>query len=224
MHELPANDAAAVPLLEVGVALGQSEALGIMAGRCTAAQAAALKRLRDSKTYQRLNPTWRDFCTIYLRMSGAHADNIICAYEQFGESYFEMMRYARISPDSYRDVQPLLKDGALEVEGERIEFAPENAARIRDAVAEARRQARDRRKPGSLDFLLDNLEKRVDQLIQDLRAIAPRAYNETRWRRFRGVLEFLCEQVAGLRAEHQINEVSCQFQNNEACANPKVVR
>ena len=130
--------------------------------------------------YQRLNPTWRDFC---------------------------------ISADSYRDVQPLLKDGALEVEGERIEFAPENAARIRDAVAEARRQARGRRKPGSLDFLLDNLEKRVDQLIQDLRAIAPRAYNETRWRRFRGVLEFLCEQVAELRAEHRINEVSCQFQN-----------
>jgi len=213
MHELPANDAAAVPLLEVGVALGQSEALGTMAGRCTAAQAAALKRLRDSKTYQRLNPTWRDFCTIHLRMSGAHADNIIRAYEQFGESYFEMMRYARISPDSYRDVQPLLKDGALEVEGERIEFAPENAARIRDAVAEARRHARDRRKPGSLDFLLDNLEKRVDQLIQDLRAIAPRAYNETRWRRFRGVLQFLCEQVAELRAEHRINEVSCQFQN-----------
>ena len=74
ISELPA---VAVELLELGSVLGHNQAFGLVAGRCSAAQAASLKRLRDEKKYKQVTEDWRDFCERYLRMSGSQADKII---------------------------------------------------------------------------------------------------------------------------------------------------
>ena len=58
--ELPAEVA---ELLELGSVLGQNQAFGLVAGRCSAAQAASLKRLRDERKYKRVTAQWRDFCS-----------------------------------------------------------------------------------------------------------------------------------------------------------------
>lgn len=66
LGELAAEDAA---LLELGVALGQNHAFGLIAGRCSAAQAEGLRRLREEKLYKRCTEKWNDFCPRYLKMS-----------------------------------------------------------------------------------------------------------------------------------------------------------
>ena len=48
--------------LELGINLGQHHAFGLMAGRCSAAQAQTLKRLREDKLYLQCDPVWREFC------------------------------------------------------------------------------------------------------------------------------------------------------------------
>jgi hypothetical protein len=63
--------------LEVGAALGQTHAFGLVAGRCSAAQAEGLLRLRDEKKYQKIAPTWREFCARYLQMSGGPSDQML---------------------------------------------------------------------------------------------------------------------------------------------------
>jgi hypothetical protein len=45
-------------LLDLGKVLGQSLALGTVAGRCSAAQAAALRQARGEKTHRRFGLTW----------------------------------------------------------------------------------------------------------------------------------------------------------------------
>src|ERR1700736_5077527 len=92
---LPAEIAEA---LEVGVTLGQSRAFGLVAGRCSAAQAEGLQRLRDEKKYLKIAPTWRDFCRRYLNISGTQADRVIHLWQEFGAGYFEIAQLTRVSP------------------------------------------------------------------------------------------------------------------------------
>jgi hypothetical protein len=51
--DLSADTAAAdAALMELGFALGQSHTFGLVAGRCSAAQAQGLRQLRESKLYK----------------------------------------------------------------------------------------------------------------------------------------------------------------------------
>ena len=77
-------------MLDLGVALGKNQAFGLVAGRCSAAQAAMLVRLRQEKKYLLCAPNWREFCTSFLRISGSEADRMIRLWEEFGPEYFEM--------------------------------------------------------------------------------------------------------------------------------------
>jgi len=133
------DDAAAV--LDLGVALGQSQTFSLVAGRCSAAQAATLLRLRQERNYLKCASNWRDFCTKYLKISGSEADKIIRLWEEFGASYFELAQLIRISPEGYRAIEPAVKDGALHHEGESIEFDAENSRKLAEAVTELRSEA-----------------------------------------------------------------------------------
>jgi hypothetical protein len=128
------DDAAA--LLDLGVALGQNQTFSLVAGRCSAAQAATLLRLRQEKKYLRCSANWREFCTYYLKISGSEADRIIRLWEEFGASYFELAQLIRISPEGYRAIEPAVKEGSLHHDGEVIEFDPENTRKLAEAVAE----------------------------------------------------------------------------------------
>jgi hypothetical protein len=154
--ELTADDAA---LLELGVALGQNNAFALVAGRCSAAQAQGLKRLRDERLYRRCAETWNDFCPRYLRISRVEADRTIRQWEEFGPAYFELSQLTRISPETYRAIAPAVKDGALHFNGEQIALEPGNARRVAAAVTEMRRAIP--RKDTSPE---------VNQIVQELKA------------------------------------------------------
>lgn len=128
-------------LLELGVALGQNHAFGLIAGRCSAAQAEGLRRLREEKLFKRCTEKWEDFCPRFLKISRSEADRTIQAWEEFGASYFELTQLTRVSPETYRLVAPAIQDGALHYQGEAIELNPENARKLAAVVAELRRAA-----------------------------------------------------------------------------------
>ena len=168
-------------LLDLGVALGQNQAFGLVAGRCSAAQAATLLRLRQEKKYLHCAANWREFCSKYLKISGSEADRIIRLWEEFGATYFELAQLIRISPEGYRAIQPAVKDGALHHDGEAIEFDAENSRKLAAAAAQLRGAAagkeprrrrapnatrRPRRRTGCLEFQIAKAQRRELDPVQ----------------------------------------------------------
>src|SRR4051794_11776761 len=98
--------------LETGMLLGQNQAFGLIAGRCSAAQAGAIRRLRNEKLYRSVTAKWGDFCATHLKMSKRNADLIIALFDEFGPTYFEVSQITRMSPETYRAIQPSIQDGA----------------------------------------------------------------------------------------------------------------
>ena len=111
----------------------------MIAGRCTAAQAAGIRRLRNEKLYLACCPTWEEFCPKYLHISRAAADRTVQLLDKNGPIYFEMSQLVRISPATFRAIAPVIKDGALHLNGQAIELSMENANQVAAAVAEFRR-------------------------------------------------------------------------------------
>jgi hypothetical protein len=135
LRELPSEQA---ELLDLGVALGQNHAFGLIAGRCSAAQAEGLRRLREEKLYKRCTEKWDDFCPRYLKISRSEADRTIKLWEEFGPAYFEVSQLTRISPETFRAIAPAIEDGALHYQGEAIELNAENSRKVAAVVAELR--------------------------------------------------------------------------------------
>jgi hypothetical protein len=125
-------------LLELGIVVGQSQTFGVLAGRCSAAQAQAIRRVREEKLYKKRCEKWEDFCPRYLRMCRAEADRIIRLLDEFGPAYFELSHVARISPVVYRAIAPAVSDGVLHHNGEAIALTAENSRKVAAAVAEIR--------------------------------------------------------------------------------------
>ena len=126
-------------LVELGFALGRNHTFGLIAGRCSAAQAEGIRRLRDEKLYKKCCERWEDFCPKYLKMSRSEADRTIKILEEFGPAYFELSQLTRISPETYRAIAPAVYDNALHLDGHAIELNSENWRKLTAAVAEMRR-------------------------------------------------------------------------------------
>ena len=78
-------------VLELGIMLGQRRAFGMVAGRCSAAQAECLRKVRDEKTYLKFATNWAGFCERHLKISKRTADRAIALLKKHGALYFETM-------------------------------------------------------------------------------------------------------------------------------------
>jgi hypothetical protein len=204
------DDVAAV--LELGVALGQSQTFSLVAGRCSAAQAATLLRLRQEKKYLRCSANWREFCTNYLKISGSEADRIIRLWEEFGASYFELAQLIRISPEGYRAIEPAVKEGALQHDGETIEFDPENSRKLAEAVAElkgaqtatkpANRPAR--KSPPHLEphDRIADLDRRCTGIIMEFQEISRKERSGENWLLLTRALLRVREELSRIEREN----------------------
>jgi hypothetical protein len=169
MADEPMADAAEV--LELGIALGQTNAFGLVAGRCSAAQAEGIRRLREQKLYKGCTEKWDDFCPKYLKMSRSEADRTIKLLEEFGPAYFELSQLTRVSPEVYRAIAPHIADGVLHYNGETIGLNAENSRKLTAAVTEMRNAMP--RKTSAMDELTEELnglihESDVQQKIHRL--------------------------------------------------------
>jgi len=173
--QLPGLPADVAGTLVLGAALGENRALALISGRCTAAQAESLRRLREEKQYQRLNVTWDAFCAGYLRISRSQADKLIATLEEFGPEYFELSQLTRISPETYREIESSIRDGAITLCGDTIQLIPENAHRVAHAVAVLRAEkARSGPRP---------LDDRIEALLNHFATVFEWAiHNDVSWR------------------------------------------
>ena len=58
-------------VLELGIMLGQRRAFGLVAGRCSAAGAECLRKIREGKVYLKFAPNWPGFARVTSRSASA---------------------------------------------------------------------------------------------------------------------------------------------------------
>src|SRR5438874_11404629 len=76
--------------LQVAKMLGARQAMSLVAGRCSAADAEMLCQIHDGKKYLSLSESWEAFCQQHLPMSRRHADRTIRLFKELGPAYFEL--------------------------------------------------------------------------------------------------------------------------------------
>jgi hypothetical protein len=197
--ELPAE---AAGWLDLGSALGQNQTFGLMAGRCSAAQAVTIRSIRESKLYKQVSPDWREFCPRYLNMSRGQADHIIRLLDEFGPGYFELAELIRVSPETYRAIAPSVKDGVLRYQGNAIELTAENSRKVADAVAELRRTLPKKRpKPLEMHVRIRALDKQCTATLAEFAEIARRERCGENWLAFTSVLSRMATNLRRLEME-----------------------
>jgi len=165
--------------IEFGKVMGQSLAFGTIAGRCSAAQAAAMRQARNDKIHASLGMKWREFCPQHLKMSGAQADLIIRLLEEFGPDYFEHTQSVRISAGTYRLVAPHIKDKALHIDGETLELNSANVQKVAESVRDSRKAlmppAEPEPEPAPAPAALDRLRalgRHTTEIVAEFRAVS----------------------------------------------------
>jgi len=184
------------PGVDLGRLLGQRRAFAAVGGRCSAAHAQLLRRIRDEKLYRAVAPSWRAFCGTHLAITCRHADRLIALLNRFGPTYFEISQLVGLSPRQYLAIQPVLHEHSTLVNGEAISLIPENAPKVLEAVGQLLREAR-RTKPR--EPAPETVRARAADLIRRGRIIANQLvalYNSSRSERDR---EFILESATELR-------------------------
>ncbi|PWU04932.1 MAG: hypothetical protein C5B51_15840 [Terriglobia bacterium] len=155
--------------LHLGTLLGRRQAFSLVAARCSAADAACLREIRDQKSYRSLGIGWKEFCARHLGASHAHANRLIGYLNEFGPAYFDLAQLTGISPDEYRAIAPV-KDQAIQYDGQLIALLPENAERLAAAVTQLRRQAvpTAAAPQSSIAERVRRLEQRTSQFVREI--------------------------------------------------------
>ncbi|HEV3198064.1 MAG TPA: hypothetical protein VGZ73_09155 [Bryobacteraceae bacterium] len=153
--------------LELGFALGQRRAFAMIAGRCSAAQAECLRKIRNEKTYLKFAPNWDEYCQRHLKMSKRTADRVIALLKKHGALCFETSALTGISPAEYARIEHAIQKDGIHIGSEVIALIPGNASRAVDAVAQlqAESNAAEAARPAApVEEQLRDLEKRGRQL------------------------------------------------------------
>ena len=202
---------------ELGKVLGQSIAFVTIAGRASAAQAAALRQARNERVHVRVGLTWKEFCPKHLKMSGTQADEIIRLLQEFGPEYFEHTETVRISADTYRLVAPFIKDGSLQFQDDVLELNSANVQKIAKEVRDSQRALPAPAGPAPapqssaavpiLSDRLDGLQRRAMGIIAEFREIASDSREAEPSLLFQsmlgGTLMYVCAELHRVSAENR---------------------
>ncbi|HUB80872.1 MAG TPA: hypothetical protein VMB03_18830 [Bryobacteraceae bacterium] len=157
---------------DLGILLGTRKAFAAIAGRCSAADAECLRRLRDQKIYLGRAATWAEFCPKFLGLSKTQANMIIRNLEEFGPDYFEVAQLTRITPEQFRAIAPAIRDKNIHVNGQPIALIPANSDRVAAAVAELRQASAPMPSAPSVQEGMATLGRRFQQLAADFEEFA----------------------------------------------------
>jgi len=160
-----AAPSASIPF-DLGLWLGRHQALAWIANRCSAADAHALREIRERKLYRALDLTWEDFCRDHTGFSSKTADRVIEKLEEFGDSYFHLTEILKIPAPEYRALQSAIEDNTLEFEGRRIPITRENTRELMEAIRSLRAKIEKQQQ----DSWLTSLQKRLDRAAGDAAA------------------------------------------------------
>jgi len=128
-------------VFDVGTWLGRKQAFGVMAGRCSAADAECLIEIKEKELYLELEPTWEDFCANRMGISRATADRTIRQYNQLGPNFAKLNSFARIKPAEFRRIAAAINDEGISYGGETIPMEPDNLVKLAQAVEALRKES-----------------------------------------------------------------------------------
>ncbi len=156
---------------QLGAWIGRGQAFGLIATKCSAAQAQCLKTVRESRSFEQLGLDWDGFCVTHAGITRSYADRLIRQLDEFGENYFRLSQLTQVSPETYRQIEAAVSGEGLEFEGETIPLDAAHAPRIRRAVAALRRQLREARERGA-DGSLVTLQTRLEAWLEEMNRAA----------------------------------------------------
>jgi hypothetical protein len=172
--ELPALQPANTPkdLIEAGAWIGRQQAFAAIASKCAAAQARALKEIKEARYYDSLDVNWADFCEQYAGISRSWADTIISRLDELGDNYFRLCEIAQISPDTYRQISGHVTPESIELDGESVPLTRSNSARIRAALKRLRGElASARGEKSEADPTLDEMIRKFDLFLNEVQQL-----------------------------------------------------
>ena len=158
--------------LDLGRVLGQRRAFVALGGRCSAAHAELLRRVRDEKLYLAIAPSWRAFCGAYLAISRRHADHLIGLLKRFGPIYFELSQLVGLSVKQYLAIEPAIRENNLIIDGAAISVIPENAPKILEAIGTLLNRSQPRTRRPAADPSAETSRTRIADLAARGRAVA----------------------------------------------------
>lgn len=187
---------------ELGSLVGRHEALGAIANRCSAADAATIRRIRESELWRGEARNWNEFCETRLRISRSHANQLIRLLEEFGDPYFTIAQATRISPQTYRAIAPAIRDNALHVGGEAIALTEENAPRIAAAVEALRKTIAVKaiEAPPAPEDPLEVLDRHCTDLIGEISRVLSAVRSQPGERTLRSILGMMRARLGELDA------------------------
>ena len=165
----PPVDGGPEGLVALGTWLGRRQAFGLIANRCSAADAECLKTMRENGEYKKLGLTWDEFCDQRAGVSRVYADRLIRYLDEFGANYFRLAEVMQISAETFRLIAGSVGDNGIEFNGLNIPINRENRRKILAAVQVARATSESKRthRPN-----VAAARKRLDAFLSDARAIA----------------------------------------------------
>jgi hypothetical protein len=176
--------------------LGRGQAFGLLANQGMAAQAECLLKIRESGLYKSTGRTWEQFCPEFVGMSRQAVEALLDNLKDFGATYLRLAEIVRISPETYRHLEPKISGEQIEIDGEMVDIAPQNAARIRQAVVRMRSELQKSKKSQEqLDARMVagpwmlNLRGRVDDNLQDMHRLADCVMNLEQVALLRGFIQ-----------------------------------
>lgn len=208
--------------LDVAMWVGRQQAFGMISNKCSAAQAAILKRMKDTLAHKAFGLTREEFCSQQLGINRSTADRIIANLEEFGTAYFTLSNIMRISPATYRLLAPAVDGNELVFGDDRIPITKANADRILEAVNAARDEAEQAKKQLSTTKSdlkkardeRDNAKKAAEKSRQDLiefrrreqEAFPGATDRQNRLLRAQTQINFACQLIAGVNAEADLDD------------------
>lgn len=156
--------------VELGRWLGRREAFAAVAGKCSAAEAESLRRIRDERTYLQLDRSWEEFCAKRLGTSRRQVDRTLRLLDEFGPAYFHVAQMAHVTPEEYRAIAPHVSAEGVRLDGAVVALLPENSEQVSAAVAELLEREKPAREKPVVSF--EAVVKRCESLVEAIAAMA----------------------------------------------------
>src|SRR5579862_2216561 len=148
--------------MNLGKWVGRGQAFAVTANHSLFALAKIWKEVHDTGDYKRTGLSWDEFCSQEIGLSRQAVDTAIKNLETHGEAFFRIAQIVPVSPGTFQALAARIEDGSIEIEGEIVPIAPQNAARIRAAVVDMRSQlARAQAKPKPAKDPVKSLNSRL---------------------------------------------------------------
>jgi hypothetical protein len=197
--EAPLDQPASTPAepaspFDLGALVGRGQAFGLIASHALADQAAILKQVHDSRSFESLGLSWNEFCERHAGVSPSYAFKLIQRLNEFGVEYFKLARIVRISTEDYRLLAPAVSDDGIEIDGEVVPLLPENAPRIRQAVRNLREQLRAARKPPVPPNIVQ-LQMRLDACFREMNVMTGYGPNHESHPALRGLVCYSIDKL-----------------------------